>query len=88
MILGTIYFTRNEILQMKTLGRQYVRPSNLADITYLGINFYFIVDIFTGIMPDDQATNLSIAQAFLMGYTFFNWLRVFEVTVIFIRLIK
>ena len=73
---------------MKTLRSQYVRPSNIADISYLGINFYFIVDLFTGIMPDEQATSLSIAQAFLMAYAFINWLRVFKTTVIFIRLIK
>ena len=53
MILGTVYFTRNEIEQMKTLRSQYVRLSNLADIIYLSINFYFIVDIFTDIMPEE-----------------------------------
>ena len=53
MILGTVYFTRNEIVQMKTLRRQYVRVSNLADITYLSINVYFIVDLFTGVMPEE-----------------------------------
>ena len=53
MILGTIYFTRNEIVQMNTLRRQYMRVSNLADITYLSINVYFIIDLFTGIMPEE-----------------------------------
>ena len=53
MILGTVYFTLNEIVQMKTLRRQYVRVSNLADITYLSINVYFIIDLFTGIMPEE-----------------------------------
>ena len=31
---------------------------------------------------------LSITQAVLMGFVFVNWLRVFETTVIYIRLIK
>ena len=53
MILGTVYFTLNEIVQMKTLRSQYLRISNLADITYLFINIYFIVDLFTGVMPEE-----------------------------------
>jgi hypothetical protein len=73
---------------MKTLGSQYLRLANALDITYLTINYYFIVDLFTGIMPEEHATYLSIAQMFLMGFVFINWLRIFEKTVIFIRLIK
>ena len=88
MIIGTLLFTRNEFLQMRTLRGQYLRPSNLLDITYLGINYYFIIDLFTETSPDAQASYLAIAQAFLMGIVFINWLRVFESTVIFIRLIK
>ena len=53
VILGTVYFTRNEIEQMKTLRSQYLRVSNLGDIIYLSINVYFIVDLFTGIMPQE-----------------------------------
>ena len=65
-----------------------MRVSNLYDVIYLGINYYFIVDLATGVMPEEQATFFSIAQAFLMGIVFIGWLRVFEKTVIFIRLIK
>ena len=52
-ILGTLLFTRYEFMQMKTLGTQYLRVSNLYDVIYLGINYYFIVDLATGVMPEE-----------------------------------
>ena len=87
-IIGTLYFTILEYIQMSTLREQYLRASNLADVSYLIINILFIVDLFSSFMTEDTATYLAITQAVLMGYVFINWLRVFEKTVIYIRLIK
>ena len=50
LILGTLYFTILEGTQIATLKTQYVRLSNLADIVYLTINYFFIVDVFLGSM--------------------------------------
>ena len=88
MILGTLYFSVLEVIQFKTLKSQFLKSDNFIDIAYLVINFCFITDIFIGFIPEKTATNLSIAQVILMGIIFINWLRVFERTVIFIRLIK
>ena len=87
-IIGTLYFTILEFIQMSTLKMQYVSASNLADVSYLIINILFIVDLFSSSLAEDTATYLAITQAVLMGYVFINWLRVFEKTVIYIRLIK
>ena len=46
LILGTLYFTVLEVTQIATLKTQYARVSNLADIAYLTINYFFIVDVF------------------------------------------
>ena len=88
MILGTIYFSVLEVIQSMTLKSQYLKLWNLVDIAYLAINICLIVDIFKRYMAEDTFTILAIAQVALMGTVFVNWLRVFETTVIYIRLIK
>ena len=88
LISGTAYFTVLEVIQMRALKLRYLKLANLCDIVYLVINFCFIADLFTSYMSHDTATLLKIAQTGLMGFVFFNWLRVFESFVIFIRLIK
>ena len=88
MILGTIYFSVLEVIQSMTLKSQYLKLWNLVDIAYLAINICLIVDIFKRYMAEDTFTILAIAQVALIGTVFINWLRVFETTVIYIRLIK
>ena len=88
MILGTIYFSVLEVIQSMTLKSQYLKLWNLVDIAYLAINICLIVDIFKRYMAEDTFTILAIAQVALIGTVFVNWLRVFETTVIYIRLIK
>ena len=88
LTIGTVYFTVLEVIQMMTLKEQYLRLSNLVDITYLTINYIFIVDVFTGDMTEGTSTILATVDAVLIFVVFINWLRVFESTVIFIRLIK
>ena len=73
---------------MRYLKARYLKLANLCDIAYLTINYCFIADLFTGYMAHNTATVLKVAQTALMGFVFFNWLRVFESFVIFIRLIK
>ena len=60
LIIGTAYFTVLEVKQMVTLKDQYVRASNLADITYLAINALFIIDVFSGVLNEDTAMILSV----------------------------
>ena len=52
------------------------------------INVCLILDIFLRYLAEETFTRLAIAQVFLMGIVLINWLRVFETTVIYIRLIK
>lgn len=87
LIIGTTYFTVLEFIQAKTLKSQYLKKANAADIAYLTINFCFIIDLFTEVMSSQTAMRLSLAQAVLLGIVLINWLRVFETTVIYIRLI-
>ena len=60
LIIGTAYFTVLEVKQMVTLKDQYVRASNLVDITYLAINALFIIDVFSGVLNEDTAMILSV----------------------------
>ena len=83
-----MYFTALEFIQARTLKSQYLKKANAADIAYLTINFYFIIDLFTEVMSSETAMILSIAQDVLLGIVLINWLRVFEATVIYIRLIQ
>jgi len=86
--LGTLYFTVLEVIQARTLKGQYVRISNANDIAYLIINYIFIADSFLGYLASKTSTVLATIQVVLMFAVFINWLRVFERTVLYIRLIK
>lgn len=86
--LGTLYFTVLEVIQAMTLKGQYVRLSNANDIAYLIINYIFIADSFLGYLASNTSAVLATIQVVLMFVVFINWLRVFENTVLYIRLIK
>ena len=78
------YFTFVEIMQIRQLKWDYLTIWNLIDIVSLMINMSLVGNSFTTTMTKRTLVYLTIFQAFFMGLTLFNWLRVFETTVLYV----
>ena len=87
-VISTAYFAWLEIQQLKKLRLRYFSASNVVDVTSLCANVYLLTDL----LIDDSQTEfkqfMRTTAVCLMWVNLIVWLRVFEVTTIFVRLIK
>ena len=87
-VISTAYFAWLEIQQVKKLQLRYFSVPNIVDVTSLCANVYLL----TNLLMDDSQTEfkqfIRIMAVCLMWVNLIVWLRVFEVTTIFVRLIK
>ena len=88
LLQGMIYFIILEFKQVGQLKWDYLSPFNLIDLASLAINITFCVHRYTEQMSTSTMMKLMIVQIVLMWSTFVYWLRLFEIYVLFIQLIK
>ena len=89
--MGTLYFIYIEVKQMKKKSSAYFSLKkgwwNCIDVSSLGLNSFLLLDLITQFLTKETTILLTFFSIILMWVNLINWLRLFEWSTLFIRLI-
>ena len=87
-VLSTGYFAYLELRQASQLKQHYIKLFNILDLVSIGLNVYLLTDQWSDGSMESFKQDLRILAICIMWVNLIMWLKVFEATTIFIRLIK
>ena len=87
-VISTAYFGWLEIQQLTKLQWRYISFDNIIDMTSLCANVYILADLWIDESQTEFKQFVRVTAVCLMWVNLIVWLRVFEATTIFVRLIK
>ena len=87
-IITTAYFTVLELIQISIQRLEYFTFFNMIDVSSFVLNIHLLIVQVTDSEQVESKLTRKLFAVFLMWFNLIYWLRVFEKTTLYIRLIK